>query len=372
MLRFLRSKLSSLRSISEVYYNWLGIMRVYLLGGETNASLHDSQGNKLRINVSKHNIKRIISLGRILAESQIRYEVRDNEIRCSSCPPIITTLSPDLSPKELDSLRFGCLLSRYTTDFARFDDNHYLATDIDGIKWILRRASPITLRYDSLFGPLLSYHQEPREYGWFSSVLRKGDIFIDVGANVGGYSVRASRMGSKVIAVEPDPDNYRVLKLNLELNQCIDAHVLNIAAGRKEEVCDLYVGGSCAPAGYSLLQPKRGGEVRCSVNVKPLDVAIPPLLNNEPVDLLKIDVEGVEVDVIKGAFGLLKQTRYIIIEVIPGTKPKISEVLDLLKPLGFRLIDKVCRKIKRTANMQYCDLFLGKSYRTFSNYRVTY
>jgi FkbM family methyltransferase len=355
--------LHSLRNISEVYDNWLGILRVYFLGGETNASLHDSKGNKLLFNVSKHNIKRIISLGRILAESQIRYEVRDNKIRCSFCPFMITTLSPELSAEELDSLRFGCLLGKYTTDFARFDDNHYLVTDIDGVKWILRKASPITLRYDSLFGPLLPYYQEPREYEWFFSTLRKGDTFVDVGANVGGYSVRASRIGAKVIAVEPDPDNYRVLKLDLELNQCINAHVLNIAAGRKEEVRDLYAGSDCAPAGYSLLQPKRGGEVKCSVNVKPLDIAIPPLLNNEQVDLLKIDVEGVEAEVIKGAFGLLKRTRYIIIEVIPGIKPKISEMLDLLKPLGFRLIDKVCRKIERTADKQlsYCDLFLGKS-----------
>jgi hypothetical protein len=87
------------------------------------------------------------------------------------------------------------------------------------------------------------------------------------------------------------------------------------------------------------------------------------LLSNEWIDLLKIDVEGFEVEVIKGALNLLNRTRHLIVEVIPCTDSKIVEVLTLLRPLGFRLIDKVCRYYRSQENgkLIYCDLFLGKS-----------
>jgi len=308
MLRPLRSKLDSLRSIFQVYDNWLGILRVYFLGGETNVSLHDLRGGRLLFKVSKDNVERIISLGNTLAKFRDRYEVT----------------------------------------------NHHLVIDINGVKWIARGSSPILLRDDALFGPLLSYYQEPRECEWLLNALHGGGTFVDVGANVGGYSVRACKIGARVIAVEPDPDNYHVLKLNLELNQCTNAHVLNIAAGSKEEVRQLYQGDEGAPSGYTLEQNKGIREVKCSVETKPLDVAIPPFLRDEWVDLLKVDVEGFEIEVIKGASNLLKRTRYVIVEVIPRTRSKILEVLDLLKPLGFELIDKACRK-------PYCNLFLRKS-----------
>jgi len=353
MLRSLRSKLDSLGSVFQVYYNWLGILRVYFLGGETIASLHDLRGGRLPVKVSKDNVKRVIWLSNILAKFRVRYEVRNDEIRCEPCRNITKTLRPDFTTEELYPIWVLCLLSKHATEIVRFNDNHYLVTDINGVKWIVRRASPISFRDDALFGPLLSYHKEPREYEWFSNALHTGGTFVDVGANVGGYSVRACKIGARVIAVEPGPDNYRVLKLNLELNQCTNAHVLNIAAGSKEEVRQLYEGDEGAPSGYTLEQGEGIRKVKCSVEAKPLDAAIPPLLSDEWINLLKVDVEGFEVEVIKGALNLLKRTRYVIVEVIPSTRSKILEVLDLLRPLEFRLIDKACRQ-------SYCNLFLQK------------
>ena len=301
----------------QVHDNKLSILRVYLFGGDVSALPNDLRSGRFLSKISKDNMERIIRLCIILAKR-------------------------------------ARLWGKYISCTIKLNDNYYLMSDTDDVKWIVRRASPILLKYDVLFGPLLFSHQEPREYEWLSTVLHEGDIFIDVGANVGGYSVRACKMGAQVIAVEPDPDNYRVLKINLKLNQFFDAQVLNIAAGRREEVLELYEGSKGAPVGYSLLQAGSGGKVKCSVDVKPLDVAILPLLDNGRVDLLKIDVEGVEVDVIKGALDLLKRTRYVIVEVIPSTRSKMLEMLDLLRPIGFKLIDKVCRRSR------YCDLFLGR------------
>jgi FkbM family methyltransferase len=329
--------------------NVLGILKVYFLGGKTTASIRDSRESCLLLEVSKDNVKRIISLSNILYELWNKYEVSGGKIECEPCPNIIVNLKPNFTSEELHLLKMYTLLGKYVTSNIRFDDGHYLATDIDGFKWVLRKAS---LLIDATFGMLLPHTTEPEEYEWFLKTLHKGGIFVDVGANVGGYSVRACKKGAKTIAVEPDPDNCRVLKLNLQLNQCTDAIVLNIAAGSKQEIRRLYFGSENSPAGYSVVQDKCDREVKCTVAVKPLDIAIAPLLGDEWIDLLKIDVEGFEVEVIKGALNLLQKTRHIIVEVIPSTESKINEVLGLLKSMGFELVGKVCR------HSLYCDLFL--------------
>ncbi len=359
MLKSLKSKAHSLRSILKLCDNGLGILKVYFLGGKTIASLRDSHNRRLLLDISEDNVKRIISLSNILYELPDKYEVNGDKIRCELCPNIILTLKPNFTTKELHLLTMHNLLSKHVTSNVRFDGDHYLATDIDGFKWILRKTSLIG---DATFGLLLPHYTEPEEREWFVKALHTGGTFVDVGANVGGYTVRACKKGVKTIAVEPDPDNCRVLKLNLQLNQCTNAVVLNIAAGNTQEIRQLYYGGENSPAGYFVGQGKCAGEVKCSVEVKPLDAAITPLLSDKWIDLLKIDVEGFEVEVIKGALNLLNRTRHLIVEVIPYTDSKIVEVLNLLRPLGFKLIDKVCRHYRSQEGGEslYCDLFLGK------------
>ncbi|MEM2960848.1 MAG: FkbM family methyltransferase [Candidatus Bathyarchaeia archaeon] len=319
-------------------------MKVLVFGGETIASLHNLRGARLYVKVSEDNLRRIISLGNTLAKSRNRYEVGN----------ITKIIKQDFIIEEPYLLEMLYLSegSKYITRIVKFDDDHYLMTDVDGIKWIIRKAFP-ALKDDIIFGPLLSHRQEPEEYVWFLNALHRDGTFIDVGANVGGYTIRACKMGARAIALEPDPDNYHVLKANLELNQCTGAHALNIAAGGKEEVRQLYQDDKASPSGYTL-EKGEGRKVKCYVKVETLDAAITPLLGDEWVDLLKIDVEGSELEVIKGALNLLKRTRHVIVEVIPSTESKILKVLKLLRPMGFNLIDKVCR------HSLYCDLFLSR------------
>ena len=49
-------------------------------------------------------------------------------------------------------------------------------------------------------------------------VLRPGDLFLDVGANVGSYTIWAGELGADVIALEPAPDTYALLLENIDLN----------------------------------------------------------------------------------------------------------------------------------------------------------
>lgn len=333
----------------QVYDNWFGVLRVYLFGGKASTLLDNLAGGKLCVSVSKENVGRLISLSNVLLNlRKLGYEIKNDVILCN----IVKTLMPNPAEEELNLLWVLRVANEYLVGFRNFSDNYSVVTDVDGVNWGIRKTSIVSYESDLLFGPLLRYYQEPEENKWISKVLHEDSVFVDVGANVGGHSIRASKLGAKVIAVEPVNENCKVLRLNFELNQLVNFQILNIAAGIREETRQIFL--SASPTGSSL-KSSNGKESKCIVQVKPLDDVIPQLIGDVWVDLLKVDVEGFEIEVLKGASNLLKRTRYIIVEVIPGTESKIFETVNLLKPLGFEVVDKVCRL------SLYCDLFLQKT-----------
>src|SRR5579885_1432959 len=67
------------------------------------------------------------------------------------------------------------------------------------------------------------------EYDYLLDNITKGDIVLDAGANVGIFSILASRKAHKVIAIEPDPENYGYLLKNIEANHAENIIPVNIA-----------------------------------------------------------------------------------------------------------------------------------------------
>ena len=81
---------------------------------------------------------------------------------------------------------------------------------------------------DYLFAGL--FH-ETQTFIFFKEHIRNAKVFVDVGANIGDYSIRAAKY-SKVYAIEPLPRNYKILKINEKLNN-VKINSFNIAAGNK-------------------------------------------------------------------------------------------------------------------------------------------
>ena len=132
-----------------------------------------------------------------------------------------------------------------------------------------------------------------------------GDCVVDVGAHVGLNTLyMASRVGpsGRVTAVEPTPDNLVVLRRNVEANQLQTVTVCPVAAGRSHEQRDLFVRGTVS-AVNSLFPDSFYAAVSevARVVVVPLD----DLVDGMP-RLVKIDVEGAELDVIAGMTRLLR------------------------------------------------------------------
>jgi FkbM family methyltransferase len=150
------------------------------------------------------------------------------------------------------------------------------------------------------------------------SWLRRGMTFVDAGAHVGQYSLLASgRVGpaGSVIAFEPHPVLGRVLRRNIRRAGCTNVTVSPLALGRTSGRADLVLHPS-ANFGASSLRPDgaTAHHRRAPVTVTALDNYL-DRAGVTTVDVLKIDVEGAELDVIEGACRTLTANPRILLVV---------------------------------------------------------
>jgi FkbM family methyltransferase len=134
-----------------------------------------------------------------------------------------------------------------------------------------------------------------------------GDTFADVGANIGVYSISAARRGALVTSFEPNPDIAALLRRNVDLN------------GVSEHVSVREVAVAARPGELHLLPVGAHG---CAGRIDELgEITVKAVQLTEHYDLLKIDVEGYELEVLRGADALLgdpaKRPRAIFLELHP-------------------------------------------------------
>ena len=175
---------------------------------------------------------------------------------------------------------------------------------------------------------------EPDSWQPFLNHVRPGDTLVDVGANVGLYAVAAAKRGAHVIAIEPDPANVRQIRRHARLNR-VRVEIVEALAGAQNSAAPLAARGSPVSGNIDMYL---GPTTRYTVApVLTLDA----LLKDEPVDLLKIDAEGAEVDVLRGAERTLrdKKPRAILLEVHPPAfaliGQTVNDLTDLLEAAGY-------------------------------------
>jgi FkbM family methyltransferase len=165
-----------------------------------------------------------------------------------------------------------------------------------------------------------------------------GDIVIDAGAHVGFYTVKtAKQVDSKgiVIAVEPDERNYSLLKLNVKVNKFNNIIPIRGRFLIMKGKVYFFHSKSCA---HSLIRSAKVGFTAKSteVSVKTIDGIIEKLQLTR-VDLLKIDVEGAEFKVLKGAEKSLKKGKIfmIIMELHTPFVQKPDKIILYLRKFGY-------------------------------------
>lgn len=155
--------------------------------------------------------------------------------------------------------------------------------------------------------------------------FRKGQWFLDAGANIGAYSLRAAAKGMRVLAFEPDPDVRMDLLTNIAMNPSLAERITvsEYALGEKDGTATLTNEG----AGSKVVEG-RGRQV----SVRALDG-----FDYQAIDLMKIDIEGYESNMIEGAQSTIRRTRpKIFVEVHRFAGPeKAAKVFSMLDSMGY-------------------------------------
>jgi FkbM family methyltransferase len=167
-----------------------------------------------------------------------------------------------------------------------------------------------------------------RELRLLRDLLRGGGDFVDVGAHIGMYTVaaaRALRDTGRVLALEPNPGARRQLEDNLRLNGCANVVVVPRAAAAARGRGVLHVPETPDPS-FSSLQAGRFAEGEpVEVETTTVDEEV-EAAGLDPV-LVKIDVEGAELDVLAGMERTLERRPRLLVEVGPETAAVAGRVL---------------------------------------------
>lgn len=139
----------------------------------------------------------------------------------------------------------------------------------------------------------------------FITLFKQVDAFVDIGANIGIYSLLASQRKLPTVAIEPSPHNFKELVKNIKLNEVKCVEPLNLAVGQEPGRLTLFGDGEMAS-----LNKGWGGAantVETQVDVNTLDNLCAHRFEGDQL-LIKVDVEGHEAAVLDGAEALLNRT----------------------------------------------------------------
>lgn len=186
-----------------------------------------------------------------------------------------------------------------------------------------------------LTGNIYNGLHEFEDMGFLLHFLRPADLFVDVGANAGSFTILASSViGARTVAFEPIPSTFERLEENVRLND-IDALVTCVNGGVAAS------GGRITfttgdDAMNHVAAPGAETDTGMSVEVTTLDTA----LHGEDPALIKIDVEGFELPVLEGATRTLERPglRAVIAELNGGGRRYGFDdvrVVELLRDVGF-------------------------------------
>ena len=173
-----------------------------------------------------------------------------------------------------------------------------------------------TIQFDLFFFG----QRDTDEIAYLRSNLKEGHVFIDIGANIGYYTLVASKCvgnSGKVIAFEANPNNITMLKKNIQLNNCDNVIINNSAVSDINSKVKLSLPIRTDQSGWATLSKK--GEYEKWPKVEVPATSIDYYLKKENinhVDLIKMDIEGAEVKALNGMENILSSDNPVIISEI--------------------------------------------------------
>lgn len=244
--------------------------------------------------------------------------------------------------QRLCRLKGGTRVARRLAGFLDqfFFNGRWAALDSDGVKFSLNVSSELEwqiLAYGGFDFPLLEI---------LKTVVAKGSVFIDIGANIGCICLPLAKYvgpSGCVLSFEADPVVFQKLQNNSSLNSFVQWRGYNHALGSTSGTLTFHRAASTGSFGHavgSLYESDwHTGGSTFDVSVDTLDRAIEKDQINR-VDVIKIDVEGAEMDVLRGSLQTIEKFRPILcLEVCEHTYTTAGwtpqDLFDLLSPFGY-------------------------------------
>jgi FkbM family methyltransferase len=224
----------------------------------------------------------------------------------------------------------------FCRDYINFYDMRRVVRTTEGVKLYCSSEDLIQsfIMYFGMWDPHITRYLQAR--------LQPGDVLVDVGANIGYYTLLGSKLvgpAGKVVAIEASPRTYASLQQNIERNRAENVRAVNAAASNQRGTVQVFAGTPDNIGGTSIMP--RHGAVEATVDAFPLA----DLLDSEELaraSVIKIDVEGAEAFVLRGLLDSadrIGKATEIIVEITPdwissdGTSAE--DLLDEFRALGF-------------------------------------
>lgn len=193
---------------------------------------------------------------------------------------------------------------------------------------------------------------EPKMAQIIENLLEKGDTFIDLGSNEGYFTVLAGKLcgaEGKVFAIEPQKRLWNVIDTNIFLNELTNFHLLPYGIGAKKEelVLQLYPSTNTGASSFSktlnfkisfswIRKKIYGTQTAKILTLDGLSPSLP-----QSIKLIKIDIEGFELEALKGASKILKEQLILNFlvethaEALKGMGQSVADIDELFKQNGY-------------------------------------
>lgn len=174
---------------------------------------------------------------------------------------------------------------------------------------------------------------------WLKRSLRQSDVFWDVGANIGAISLVAARFCDRVVAFEPEPSALELLGTHVQVNRLANVTIVPCALGDRDTTATIHQGPSSNLGMSSLMRQGNEGP-SATIKVAQADAFVSDQPWLQPT-VIKIDVEGAEHLVLRGAHNVLRSPalRAIVFEDrrSPESEPTNRALVECLHSAGYRI-----------------------------------
>jgi FkbM family methyltransferase len=231
------------------------------------------------------------------------------------------SFSPDRHKKMIKLSRYSFKVFEGIASIVgkRNRENYTMAVGYEGCRLLIRPFSHIL---DIL---MVSGLWEPYVKAVIEREVKKTDVIVDVGANIGVYAVPLAKRASKIIAFEPHPKTSEMLETSVRLNQLHNVEIIKKAVSDSQQRVLQDISDSFAAYSRIVTDHSKKDPAIIEVESTKLDTA---LRSESNVDWLLIDVEGYEVNVLCGAYSILRKfSPKIIVEVQPENVLRVGNLL---------------------------------------------